>query len=929
MDDKRLGFLTTSGILAGILTILIVVGVGLVGGGVLFSPGPLTARTSPVLAGSFGQANLSLVNQKVPAGLITLGGVTSHADLSGKCSACHSAVWEKTTMAELCVACHIDITAQQKDPATLHGNLQKNNHGLVCQNCHPDHKGAQASLTDFKKVNVAHDAFGFATTAHNAQNHGAPFPCSDCHKQDFTRVDQAVCANCHQQIKADFMQPHLQAYGNNCLGCHDGIDTYGHNFNHNKVPFQLTGLHAPVSCEKCHQNAPTLAALRSTPTDCASCHTKDNPHSDRLGTNCADCHKTAGWSPATFNHELAAFQLQGKHTAATCESCHINQVYKGTPTNCAACHAKDDQHNGQLGTDCAQCHTSLDWKPAKFDHTHFPLTGKHAGAACTSCHVNKVIKGTPTGCASCHANQNPHSSLLGTNCNSCHTTAGWLPATFDHNLAAFKLSGKHVQAACTDCHVNNVYKGTPANCYACHKSADKHNGQYGTDCALCHSSSGWLPASFDHSHFPLTGKHATAACTSCHVNNVFKGTATACNSCHSNKNPHSSLLGTNCNSCHTTAGWLPATFDHNLAAFRLSGKHTQAACANCHVNNVYKGTPANCYACHKSDDKHNGQYGTNCALCHSSSGWLPASFDHSHFPLTGKHATAACSSCHANNVFKGTATACNSCHSNKNPHSSLLGTNCGSCHTTGGWLPATFNHNLSAFKLTGAHVQASCTNCHANNVYKGTPTSCYSCHQSDDHHNGQFGTGCGTCHSTNAWQPATFDHNLSSFKLTGAHVQASCTSCHANNVYKGTPTNCYSCHQSDDHHNGQYGTNCASCHSTSAWKPANFDHGGFALTNGHGGLSCSSCHSSGTYSGLSTACSSCHSEPAYHAGLFSSNCSQCHTTSNWNATYTGSHPNTCDGACINHKKATCRDCHTVNLSTATCTKCHDSNNPND
>ncbi len=258
-----------------------------------------------------------------------------------------------------------------------------------------------------------------------------------------------------------------------------------------------------------------------------------------------------------------------------------------------------------------------------------------------------------------------------------------------------------------------------------------------------------------------------------------------------------------------------------------------------------------------------------------------------------------------------------------------LGTNCASCHTTGGWLPAAFDHNLAAFKLTGQHTQVSCASCHVNNVYKGTPSSCNSCHSKDDSHGGQYGTNCASCHTTNAWLPATFDHNLSAFKLTGQHAQVSCASCHVNNVYKGTPTSCNSCHSKDDAHSGQYGANCASCHTTSGWKPANFDHSGFPLTAGHSGLSCNSCHSSGNYAGLSTACSSCHSEPAYHSGLFSSNCAQCHTTSNWNASYTGSHPSNCDGSCLNHRGATCRDCHTSNLSSATCTKCHDSNKPGD
>ncbi len=532
------------------------------------------------------------------------------------------------------------------------------------------------------------------------------------------------------------MQSHLQAYGDNCLACHDGIDTYGHNFDHQKVAFPLTGKHVQVACDQCHQNDRSLTDLRNTPTDCVSCHKKDNPHSDRLSTDCA----------------------------------------------------------------------------------------------------------------------------------SCHTTADWASATIDHNLTAFKLEGEHVDVPCGKCHLNNVFNGTPTDCYSCHKKDDKHNGQYGTDCSLCHKVTGWQ-TTLDHNlfAFKLTGKHTSVACTSCHVNSVFKGTPTNCVDCHAGVNPHSARLGDNCASCHTTSAWIPATFDHNLAAFHLEGQHVGVPCASCHINNVFRGTPTDCYSCHKKDDKHNGQYGTDCSVCHKVAGWLPAFFD----------------------------------------------------------------HNLFAFKLTGKHIGVACSSCHANNVFKGTPSNCVDCHGSVDPHSSRLGTDCAACHTTNGWTPATFDHNLAAFKLTGQHVQVACTACHVNNVYQGTPSNCYACHKNDDAHSGQFGTDCAACHSTNGWLPANFDHSGFPLTNGHAGLACSSCHSSGVYAGLSTACASCHAEPAFHSGLFTSDCAQCHTTSNWNGTYTGPHPGGCDGNCINHERATCRDCHTVNLSTATCLKCHNSNNPGD
>ena len=199
---KPFGCLSISGLIAALLTILIVVVVGFLLGGVLFNPGPLNAK-----AGA------------------PLGGVSSHAALSNQCSACHTAFWQTTTnMADKCMACHTDVASQLQNPATLHGDLMKNNPGATCRDCHHDHLGANAAPTDLSKANVNHSFFGYALSAHQVQSDGTPFLCSTCHGTNYTKFDQATCTTCHQQIKSDFMQPHLQAYGNNCLACHDGVE---------------------------------------------------------------------------------------------------------------------------------------------------------------------------------------------------------------------------------------------------------------------------------------------------------------------------------------------------------------------------------------------------------------------------------------------------------------------------------------------------------------------------------------------------------------------------------------------------------------------------------------------------------------------------------------------------------------------------------
>ncbi len=775
--NNRLGCLTGAGIFAMLITALAIAGVAFAQGNMMFSAGPLNSQSKGHLVGN----------------------VASHADISAQCEYCHTAPWDSITMADRCMACHTDIAAQLPDVTKLHGVMLQFNKSLTCRNCHPEHRGAAASLTMMDSSLFPHNAEGFSLNGHQQNVNGEAFTCGACHSTDISKFDPAVCQTCHNQIDTAFMQTHIQAYGAICLNCHDGVDRFGRkNFDHSKFAFQLIGKHAAVDCAKCHAGAQTLQTFSSAPTDCFSCHQKDDPHAGRFGTNCGSCHTPDGWKPANFNHDLAAFKLTGLHVQVQCEKCHVNGVLNGAPTDCFSCHQKDDKHGGQFGADCATCHTTDGWDKANVDHSKFafPLVGKHLTVACEQCHANAVFKGTPKDCYSCHKQNDPHNGQLGTDCGSCHIPDGWKPARFDHNLAAFKLTGQHVNVACTQCHVNDLFKSTPTDCVACHKKDDQHNGQFGTSCGTCHN----------------------------------------------------------------TNSWKDVTFDHNLAAFKLTGAHVNVACASCHVNGVFKGTPQDCYSCHKQNDHHNGQFGTNC----------------------------------------------------------------GACHDTSSWANATFDHNLAAFKLTGAHVNVACSSCHVNGVFKGTPKDCYSCHKQNDHHNSQLGANCGACHSTSAWKPASFDHNLAAFKLTGVHVNVACSSCHINGVFKGTPQDCYSCHKQNDHHNGSFGTNCGSCHSTSTWSGATFNHNttGFPLTGGHANLNCTRCHQSGQFQGLSTACFSCHADPAFHAGAFGLNCAQCHNTSSWSsARFSGSHPSpgvnhggascrTCHPSTV--FSATCLACHDSN-----------------
>ena len=665
-------------------------------------------------------------------------------------------------MADRCRVCHTGLMNDAKD---FHVIMSAQAGLEPCQTCHTEHHGADAVLTNRQMVDFPHDQVGFSLKAHLKTIDGETFTCAGCHPNTFTKPDASLCIDCHSAYQAEKMQQHVKDFPGDCLGCHDGVDRYS-DFNHSWFPFKLEGKHLEIQCSDCHKDAQTIADLQGLDWECSSCHADIDPHGDQFNDSCDTCHNAESWKPTTFDHDTSIFPLTGQHIELECNTCHNSADTAG---------------------------------------------------------VRQFI-GLPTDCNSCHGKENPHVARFGQTCETCHTTAAWWPAEFDHNLAAFALVGKHVDTACEDCHTTiredgrPVFKGTPADCFSCHKKDDEHNGNLGTSCA----------------------------------------------------------------DCHTPADWKPSTFDHNKSSFLLTGKHGKVACNDCHTqtdgtgHRIYRGTPRDCFSCHKADDAHKGEFGPDCLSCHTTNAWKPSTFDHSRtaFQLTGAHASSACKSCHASQ-WKGTPTACISCHSKDDAHKGQFGNDCKSCHSTSAWKPSTFDHSRAAFKLTGAHVNTACKSCHTSG-WKGTPSACVSCHSKNDAHNGQFGTDCQSCHSTSAWKPATFDHSRSSFKLTGAHVNTACKSCHTSG-WKGTPSACASCHR--DQHGGQFGSNCSSCHSTNAWKPASYN-GPHSFPMGHGNANgCASCHPNGL---SSWTCYTCHNqnETIKHHNEKNlgdiSNCLRCH-----------------------------------------------------
>jgi hypothetical protein len=723
-----------------------------------------------------------------------------------------------------------------------------------------------------------------------------------------------------------------------------------------------------------------------------------SPHGP-LSMPCQNCHTYSGWKPIRtmpeFNHDQTSYPLRGMHTKVACTQCHTNMVFTKVSTQCSECHA--DIHRRQFGTNCESCHTVKGWQVSiqqiQNHQNRFPLVGAHALVECDQCHKNAAagqFAGLSTACYSCHQQDfltpviNHVALNFPTTCESCHSMNNFVSAKFDHlKFTGYALTGAHATLECTACHINNVFTGTPAQCYACH-TADFVNSNNPPhvqlalphDCGTCHNTTDWNNALFNHAlyaHYPLTGKHATVPCAQCHTDNNYTSTPTDCYACHrvdfaATTNPNHVTAGfpTDCSECHTTAGWTTSSFNHNNTSFPLTGFHATMQCAQCHTTATsYNGSlPTACYGCHQADfagtnnPPHvSGNFPTDCTQCHNTTSWTASTFNHNNtsFPLTGAHTTVACALCHTNNNYTGNLpTACYGCHQadftgTTNPAHVAAGfpTDCTQCHNTTSWTTSTFNHNNTSFPLTGAHTTVACALCHTNNNYNGSlPTACYGCHQADftgttnpPHVSSGFPTDCTQCHNTTSWTTSTFNHNNTSFPLTGAHTTVPCASCHINNNFgPNIPTTCVNCHQAD--YNGTtnpahvaagFPTDCTICHSTTNWTTSTFNHAttSFPLTGFHATMQCVQCHTSATtYNGsLPTLCSGCHmadyngtTNPNHAASHFPTTCDTCHTTTSW-AGAVFNHNNTPFPLTGFHVNVPCTSCHINNVFAGTPTLC--------
>jgi hypothetical protein len=504
-------------------------------------------------------------------------------------------------------------------------------------------------------------------------------------------------------------------------------------------PGDLSSPHAHLegisNCTKCH-----VLGNKVSDEKCLICHTeiKDritqqkgyHVSSDVKGKQCIVCHndhhgknfQLIRMDTAKFNHVLTGYSLSVPHAKKGCKDCHDTKfiadqkikdkkfTYLGVSTECLNCHT--DYHRKTLSSACLNCHTPDAFKPApKFNHanTKFQLVGKHKNVDCLKCHKVEMTDGKKfqefTGiqyanCTNCH--KDPHQNKYGQNCRQCHSEESFQAVkginNFDHNKTDFKLEGKHVGVTCTACHKTKFTDPLKFKlCTDCH--TDYHNNQFvksgvSPDCSQCHSVNGFTLFSYTIDQhnlgtFPLKGAHVATSCLECHKKQTkwnFRGIGINCKDCH--KDIHQPFITTkfypeaNCKICHNESRWDDVSFNHSQTDFELTGAHIKLGCKACHITTDSKGSVQQKFS----------DLSKECANCHADK----------HFKQFERNGIMTCTE----------------------------------CHNTDNWKASKFDHNNTAFKLDGKHINVPCAKCHKPQQegtyfyvkYKLKVFTCESCH---------------------------------------------------------------------------------------------------------------------------------------------------------------------------------------------------------
>ena len=447
-----------------LLTFLLFAGLGVWlwrGRGLAFSPGAVSEKSLPGVQIQGYRSHAEFEKQ------CRLCHEPLTSTLVAKCVHCHTGIGEQMTsgdglhgsmdLAAGCHTCHADHRGRQFDPSLAarpffdHSStsfslvwhqLGFDATPLDCQACHtgaltggaPDtvceecHAQADAAFVSVHKIDAGaycqscHDGvdrmrdFDHATTAYPLEGKHASVSCIGCHNEGQMRDLSQACQDCHREPTT-----HAGVFEQNCAACHTPLgwqpaqldeQPFEHatntifNLNLHKLDYQGN----PLSCQSCHgESGRQTAGMQS----CIDCHAQADPpfmlnHQAQFGSSCLDCHDGVD-RLSGFSHEQV-FMLDGKHAEIECLGCHTDEAgsprFRGTPTECAQCHAEPQIHTGAFGLQCQYCHTAQAWSPASLRQHTFPISHgieqDNPPTDCQTCHPANYVEYT---CYGCHEHQ--------------------------------------------------------------------------------------------------------------------------------------------------------------------------------------------------------------------------------------------------------------------------------------------------------------------------------------------------------------------------------------------------------------------------------------------------------------------------------------------------------------------------------------------
>lgn len=239
--------------------------------------------------------------------------------------------------------------------------------GARCESCHVTGGWRQLDRPAFER------RFDHARTRFQLAGAHARAACAACHEPARVRApglairhsgkagaypipDATRCGSCHVDAHRGGLR--RAPGGGECRSCH-GEDTWlPSSFDlarHDRdTDYPLTGAHRAAPCLACHRRAGGPAGadgLRFGIADrsCLACHGDADPHAGQFpGRACDDCHDTASFRIARFDHTRTRYPLDGAHRRVPCAACHPlvaeggRQVrrYRPVGTACRDCHGE-------------------------------------------------------------------------------------------------------------------------------------------------------------------------------------------------------------------------------------------------------------------------------------------------------------------------------------------------------------------------------------------------------------------------------------------------------------------------------------------------------------------------------------------------------------------------------------------------------------